>query len=56
MIVFICGCRLETLLAFGYKITRDESGKLICPSHGVPEYGWRTKEALATGKLPGGKP
>lgn len=47
---FICGCDLEDKLKKGYR-NREQNGKQICPEHGLPEYGYRTTEAVKSGIL-----
>lgn len=50
--VFMCGCNLGALIRFGYTVRHDAQGHLICPCHGERLYGWRTHEAIQSGKLP----
>lgn len=46
---FLCGCNLESEHP---RLKRDSEGFLVCPLHQEREYGWRTREALALGRLP----
>lgn len=47
---FLCGCKRDRLLAFGYK-SKFENGREVCPDHGFPLYGYRTSEAVDIGIL-----
>lgn len=47
---FMCGCDSEQKLANGYQ-PRFIDGAPVCPEHALPEYGYRTTNAIKQGIL-----
>ena len=48
--IFLCGCNSEQKIAQGYS-PRFHGKQEVCPEHGEPEYGYKTKEDIQKGIL-----
>lgn len=54
---YLCGCDDRPYYCVDFDVNgkqrprQDHEGFLVCPEHGEREYGWRTDQDIALGKL-----